>query len=37
MLFKEIIAVYPENYMKLMNTVCVHNAESLDIAVHVNE
>jgi hypothetical protein len=29
MVFKELIAVYCENHMKPMNTLCAHNEELL--------
>jgi hypothetical protein len=31
MLFKEIIAVYSENHMKLINTLCGQNADLLNV------
>jgi hypothetical protein len=31
MLFREIIAIYSENYMKQINTLCGQNAELLII------
>jgi hypothetical protein len=31
MLFSEIIAVYCENHMEHMNTLCVRNAEFSDV------
>jgi hypothetical protein len=33
MLFKEIIAIYSENYMKPINTLCKHKTELMIVKV----